>query len=312
MTASTRSPCTNPFDEQLADVALPVGALVAAAPGDRAGVQHHRHAPVRTERSQHVLHPAPVGAGAGRDAPAEAVVGVVLVHAGGEVLVPHGIGGHQVEPAQAAVLLGETGVAHGVAQGDLGVDVVDEGVHARHGEGGGVDLLPEDLERGDWWMASTLCPIVPGLPVGLQQPQVALDEQAARAAGGVVDGHARLRVQQVCHQHADLARRVELAGALSLTLGELAQQVLVGPAQDIRLDILQAQAVLVEHLDQLVQVVIADDALAGGGGVEVGHVDHACQLGVLAGDGPHGVGEGFAQADLDCCARCDQRDLGGM
>ena len=32
---------------------------------------------------------------------------------------------------------------------DLGLHVVDEGVHAGHGEGGGVDLLAVELQRSD-------------------------------------------------------------------------------------------------------------------------------------------------------------------
>jgi len=37
------------LDEAFADVSLAVGALVATAPADRSGVQHHRHAPTLVE-----------------------------------------------------------------------------------------------------------------------------------------------------------------------------------------------------------------------------------------------------------------------
>ena len=71
----------------------------------------------------------------GGTAPLEPLVGVVLVGRGGELLVPHRIGRHQVELPEPAVPLGERGPVHRVAQGDLGLHVVQEGVHPGHGEG---------------------------------------------------------------------------------------------------------------------------------------------------------------------------------
>ena len=129
----------------------------------------------------------------GRHAPGEPLVGVVLVGRGGELLVPHRIGRHQVEPPQAPVALGERGPVHRVAEGDLGLHVVQEGVHAGHGERGRVDLLAEQPQRCHAGREPQ--PPVRPLPLGLQQPQVALDEQSRRAAAGVVDGHAGLGVE---------------------------------------------------------------------------------------------------------------------
>ena len=54
---------------------------------------------------------------------------------------------------------------------------------------------------------------------------------------------------------------------------------------------------LIEHLDQLVQVLITDDALSGCGGVEVGDIDDACQPGVLTRDSTNRIGQGFTQAN---------------
>ena len=51
-----------------------------------------------------------------------------------------------------------------------------------------------------------------------------------------------------------------------------------------------------EHPDELEQLFVGDDALPGGGGVEVHHVNHPGELGVFAGDRPHRVGEALAQA----------------
>ena len=136
-------------------------------------------------------------------------------------------------------------------------------------------------------------PPVRPLALGLQQPQVALDEQPARAAAGVVDRHARLGVQHPGHEHGHLSGRVELPGALALPLGELPQQVLVGSAQDVGLHVVEAEAVLgvVEDLHQGAEPLVVHDPLPGGRGVEVGDVDDALEPGVLPGDGPHGVGE---------------------
>jgi hypothetical protein len=237
-----------------------------------------------------VLEPAPVGAGAGRGAEDEAVVGVVLVDLRRKLLVPHRIGGHQVEAPQLAV----GPAAHAVADLDVRLHVMDEGVHAGHGEGGRVDLLAVESERGDFGRQSAAT--ITGLAVGFQQPKVALDQQPGRAAAGVVDLLAGLRLQDAGHQDGHLARGVDLAGALALALGELPQQVLVGAAEDVRLDVVQAEPMLAEHLDQGGQAGVVDHPLAGGGGVEVDHVDHALEARVLAGHGPGRVAEELAQA----------------
>ena len=71
-----------------------------------------------------------------------------------------------------------------------------------------------------------------------------LMSRPAGAAAGVVDGHPRPGVEDAGHDDGDLARRVELAGALALALGELPQQVFVGAAKDVRLDIVEAEAVV--------------------------------------------------------------------
>jgi hypothetical protein len=62
---------------------------------------------------------------------------------------------------------------------------VDEGVHLGHGEGGVVELLPVELQWGRL-IGQPPMPVVL-LAVGLQQAQVGLDEQAARATGRIVN-----------------------------------------------------------------------------------------------------------------------------
>ena len=104
-----------------------------------------------------------------------------------------------------------------------------------------------------------------------------------------------VRVQQLGHQPADFLGRVELAGALALALGELAQQVLVGPAQDVRLRVVQPQAVAVQHLDERDQPVIIEDPLAALALVVVLDVQGAVQVGVEAHRLAKRVGDELAQ-----------------
>ncbi len=53
---------------------------------------------------------------------------------------------------------------------------------------------------------------------------------------------------------------------------------------------------LAEDLDEGGEAGVVDQALAGGGGVEVDDIDDALEGWVLAGDGAGGVGEELAEA----------------
>src|ERR1039458_1082913 len=77
--------------ERLTDRLFLVTALVPAAAAYRAGVQHHSHTARGFEAGRHVLNPSPIRAGWRRRAVLEPTVGVVLVGAGIETLVPHRI-----------------------------------------------------------------------------------------------------------------------------------------------------------------------------------------------------------------------------
>ena len=189
-------------------------------------------------------------------------------------------------------MLGEARVGHGVAQGNLGLHVVDESVHAGHCEGGGVDFLAEEFQRGD--LGRELLRPVAFHAELLDQPQVGFDEQPRRAAVGVIDALAGLGIEDNRHEQRHLRRRQELAGAAALAFGKLAQEVFVGLAQDVLLHVLQSETVLVEDLDERGKAVVIEHPLAGGGGVEVGDVYDALEARVDAGDGTDGVGEVFA------------------
>ena len=96
----------------------------------------------------------------------------------------------------------------------------------------------------------------------------------------------------------DLTRRVELAGALPLPFGELPQQVLVGPAQDVRLDVVEAEPVVrvAQHLDEGGEPAVVHDRCPAVVALKSVTSMTPGEPRVLAGHGPHGVGEVFTQA----------------
>ena len=125
----------------------------------------------------------------------------------------------------------ELGVDHRVAALNAHVHVVDDGVHVGDGVAVGLQLLPikpEGHAAGG---------------VGLAGDKLELDEQSRRAAGVVVACLAGPGAHQVRHQEADLCGGEELARALAGALGELAEQVLVGAAQEVGLHVGKAKAV---------------------------------------------------------------------
>ena len=103
---------------------------------------------------------------------------------------------------------------------------------------------------------------------------MAFDKQASGAAARVVDGVARLGIEDAGHDNADLGRRESLATALPLAFSEFSQQILIGPTQDVRLNIIQAELVVrvVHDLNEGSEATIVHDALSGSSGIEVGDV----------------------------------------
>lgn len=123
---------------------------------------------------------------------------------------------------------------------------------------------------------------------------LAFDEEAAGAAGGVVDVHAGRGLEDARHDGADLGRGVELAGALAAALGELADEVFVALADDVGLNVFEPEALGADGLDEVGKAVVVEVALAVGGGVEVHAVYDALKERVFAGDGPHVGGDTLA------------------
>ncbi len=120
---------------------------------------------------------------------------------------------------------------------------VQDHVHAGEVVGGGVHLLPVEVAH------------VLDL---LRHPQ----QQGAGAAGGVIDALQALASgsDDLRQNGTDLLRRVELPGLLPRTTGKLADEILIGISQHVRLDIGQAEVDLVqmhEHLgDEFVLLVL--------------------------------------------------------
>jgi hypothetical protein len=121
-----------------------------------------------------------------------------------------------------------------------------------------------------------------------------LDEQASRAAGRIVDGGEGSGIDQLGNQLSHLFGGVKLACRLALPLSELSQKILVGPAQDIRLGVLQAQPVAAQDLNQRSQPVVVQRALAALPLIVVLDVQHALQIRIEPGDLPQGLGQKFA------------------
>ena len=146
-------------------------------------------------------------------------------------------------------------------------DAVEEQVHLRDGPDAAVVLLAEQGE-------------VPGVAAVLLDVLLGEDEHAARARARVVDAHALTGLDQADHHADDGAGRVELAALLAGRVGELADQVLVGGAQQVgELEVLVAQPVLGEVDDQVPELLVRDRGLADLAG-EVDVLDDAFEGGV--------------------------------
>ena len=91
----------------------------------------------------------------------------------------------------------------------------------------------------------------------------------------------------------DAAGRVELAALLAFGAGELGEEVLVDPAEDVLgAVLLVAEADVADQVDQLAEALLVER----GSGVVLGQ--HALERGVVALDGDHGVVDDLADGRL--------------
>ena len=168
----------------------------------------------------------------------------------GVVLREGRIGDDPVEAHQLAAL-DVQGLGQGVAVAEVGVgDAVQDHVHLADGPDPAVVLLPVEAEVAR--VAAVLAHVLGGE-----------DQHAAGAGAGVVDAHALLRIGEADHHAHHGPGGVELAALLAGGVGELADQVLVGgPEQVGELEVLVAQPVPVEVLDQLAELLVRQLGLA--------------------------------------------------
>ena len=150
---------------------------------------------------------------------------------------------------------------------------MQEHVHLADGPGGADAFLAEEGKVAR--IAAAFADVVAGL-----------DQHAAGAAGGVVDAHAWLRIDDLDQSAHHIGRGVELAGFLAGGIGEVFDQVFVGRAEQVgELEVLVAQRDLLEVLDEVGEGIVVQGALADLL-VEVDALEHVLQgidVGVLQG-----------------------------
>ena len=259
-------------------------ALAAAAGGHGAiGEDEAGEAP-GGEVVDDVRDPGEVGVLGRGDAEAPARVG--LQAGGAPVLGVEGRVGEDVVGAQVGVEVAVEAV--GVFGAEVAVDAAQGEVHASEAPGGGVTLLAEDLEVA---VAAAV----------FDEEAFALDEHAAGAAGGVVDGAAG-GGEHGDEQADDGPRGVELAAVFSLGGGEAGEEIFVDAAEDVAAALFGGAEAAEQAHEFAEQGALEAGALvdlrehAGEGGVvglDRGHggVDHAAEGGVAeAGLGAHGDG----------------------
>ena len=175
-----------------------------------------------------------------------------------------------------AVASAKLGIFEAVADLDLALHVMDDHVHIGHRPGFRRVFLAVELERRVSFARAEIHFFF--------EHQLAFDKQSRRAAARVVNGHARLRVENPGHDHADFFWRVKFSGAGDAAFGELADQILIRAADDIRLDIVQAQALFTDSLDQVTQAIVIQIAHAVRRSVEINPVDDPFEEGILISD----------------------------
>lgn len=158
----------------------------------------------------------------------------------------------------------------GVLGTEVGLDAPDGEVHHREAPGGGVALLPVDRD------------VAEPPAVGLHE-LLGLYEHAAGAAARVVDAPPVRR--QHFDEHADYALGgVELAAVLALGAGELGEEVLVDPAQNVLGAVFGvAEADGADQVDELAQTLLVERRP----GIVLGQ--HALEPLVVALEGHHRV-----------------------
>lgn len=256
--------CDHAVDEVGLDEGFPDLALAGLVRG---------HGAVREDEAGHafwskvvdeVLDPCEVCIPLRRDAVLPADVVVFAEPVG---VVEGGIGQDEVGP-EVGVERAAEGV--GVLGSEVGLDAPEGEVHDGEAAGGGVALLAVDAD------------VAKLAAVGFHE-FLALDEHAARSAGGVVDA-SPVRSDHLDEEADDAGGGVKLAAVLPLGAGELGEEVLedapkevLGPAGGIgKLD-------GADEVDKLAEAILVEV------GAAVVFVQGALEAGVVPFEGDHGV-----------------------
>jgi hypothetical protein len=224
-------------------------ALLAAAEEHTVGHDGGEFS-VGFEDGEHVLHEHEVGLLALLGHPDGEAAGIFDVFA--EVVLGEGrVGEDAVEAGELVVLPLVLGAAKGVLLADVGVgDAVEEHVHLADGPGGADGLLAGEGE-------------VAGIAAAFAHIVAGLDEHAAGAAGGIVNAHAGLGIDDLDEHAHDVGRGVEFAGLFAGGVGEEFDEVFVGGAEEVgELEVLVAEGDLFEVLDEVGEDVVVEGALA--------------------------------------------------
>ena len=286
--------CDHAVDEVGLDEGLPDLSLAGLI---------RRHGAIRKNEAGHslwgkvvdeVLDPGEVRIPLRRDAvlPADVVVFAKLVG-----VVEGGIGQDEVGP-EVGVERSAEGV--GVLGSEVGLDAPEGEVHDGEAAGGGVALLAVDADVAEF------------AAVGFHE-FLALDEHAARSAGGVVDA-SPIRGDHLDEEADDAGGGVELAAILPLGARKLGEEVL----KDATKEVLGAAGGIgkldgADEVDELAEAVLIEV------GAAVVLIQGALEAGVIPLEGNHGVvdvltdgGElGIGLEEGPACLFRDPEDIGG-
>lgn len=191
------------------------------------------------------------------------------------------IGQYDIE-AHQAVALNELRFGERVATDNLKVlDAVEEAVHPGDGGGHEIPLLAAEAD------------VAPLLALAAEVGDAG-EEHAAGAAGGVVDGFARLRFEHLGHEMDDGAVGVELGGGVAGVVCKFLDEVFVALAQLVFGQIGEGEFERAKVLHEVAQhgigeailvgpLRITEDAveLVGVGGLDGAHGDMECLTDVL-------------------------------
>jgi len=103
------------------------------------------------------------------------------------------------------------------------------------------------------------------------------------------------------HQYGNLARSIEFACTLTRTFGEFPQEVFIRPSQNVGIDIVQAESVSAQHIDEFFEFVVGKDPLPRSGGIKVHGIYHALKFGVFPRNGAYRIGEMFSHIGGMAC-----------